>query len=272
MEERNFMENDYVVYRDDFGLNIFFVMAGVLQCFSMNEKDAFMDLRKGDFYGELSLLSLTQRLIPIISRSFSVVAFLPKRKFDKIISRYPEIAEKMIKFMDTRFKKLTFGKYKKIRNANSQIQVLKENIKMWSEYEDKDKPENADSMHRVLLQTERLLLKLPQSIMLNDDEDDQENVFKNPNVTTTTNHLQKIKMIIDQEYESDDDIINENTYYEEIVEDDEIGLEDVEMDSKTSLRTANQKRQRRMSRLTLGAARALSKGSGFKVKWGVNIN
>eukprot|EP00330_Aristerostoma_sp_ATCC50986_P010982 CAMPEP_0114599540 /NCGR_PEP_ID=MMETSP0125-20121206/22064_1 /TAXON_ID=485358 ORGANISM="Aristerostoma sp., Strain ATCC 50986" /NCGR_SAMPLE_ID=MMETSP0125 /ASSEMBLY_ACC=CAM_ASM_000245 /LENGTH=142 /DNA_ID=CAMNT_0001806681 /DNA_START=379 /DNA_END=804 /DNA_ORIENTATION=+ len=142
----------------------------------------------------------------------------------------------MIKFMDTRFKKLTFGKYKKIRNANSQIQVLKENIKMWSEYEDKDKPENADSMHRVLLQTERLLLKLPQSIMLN----------------TTTNHLQKIKMIIDQEYESDDDIINENTYYEEIVEDDEIGLEDVEMDSKTSLRTANQKRQRRMSRLTLG--------------------
>lgn len=63
----------------------------------MNEKDCFVDMVEGDFYGELSLLSLTSRLIPIIADKFSVVSFIPKRKFDRVIRKFPETAEKMVK-------------------------------------------------------------------------------------------------------------------------------------------------------------------------------
>jgi hypothetical protein len=41
---------------------------------------------------------------------------------------------------------------------------------------------------------------------------------------------------------------------------------------KISLRNKNQQDQRRFSRIVIGSEKSLSKTSGFKIKWGINLN
>jgi len=55
---------------------------------------------------------------------------------------------------------------------------------------------------------------------------------------------------------------------DEFVEEDEMENDDCE---KFSVRPAQLKNERRFSRVILGSEKSLSKGKGFKIKWGVNI-
>jgi hypothetical protein len=62
----------------------------------------------------------------------------------------------------------------------------------------------------------------------------------------------------------------ENRIEDEYVEEDELG-DALANTNKISLRTPEQEKQRRLSRIVLGSEKSISKDNGYKVKWGVNL-
>jgi CRP-like cAMP-binding protein len=70
---------------------MFFIVSGEISCYSTNERQLLLKLTEGDWFGEKSLTSLTQRSHPIIADTFCTVFFISKSNFDRILSEFPQI-------------------------------------------------------------------------------------------------------------------------------------------------------------------------------------
>jgi len=91
MTTKLYLSDDYVVQRDDYGTEMFFILEGEIICYHQNGRDVFFTLQEGHYFGERSLLHLTKRLYPMVARDFCLTLNLSKEKFDEVLSHFPEI-------------------------------------------------------------------------------------------------------------------------------------------------------------------------------------
>jgi CRP-like cAMP-binding protein len=96
MEANLYLPGDYLVQKEDFGHEMHFIESGIMNCYSMNERQIILRIRGGDFMGEKALINLTKRIYPIAAETFCQVLSLSKRSFDTILAKFPQIESLVI--------------------------------------------------------------------------------------------------------------------------------------------------------------------------------
>ena len=86
---------DYLFRTGDLANSMFFVQKGKIKVLSADESKQLTILQKGDFMGEIALFKKATRTATVQSISYSDVYELQKKEFDKVLKRYPQIAEKI---------------------------------------------------------------------------------------------------------------------------------------------------------------------------------
>ncbi len=86
---------DYLFRTGDIAKSMFFVQKGKIKVLSEDESKQLTILQKGDFMGEIGLFKKAPRTATVRSISYSDVYELQKKEFDKVLKRYPQIAEKI---------------------------------------------------------------------------------------------------------------------------------------------------------------------------------
>jgi len=86
---------DYLFRTGDIAKSMFFVQKGKISVLSADESKQLTILQKGDFMGEIGLFKKVTRTATVKSISYSDVYELQKKEFDKVLKRYPRIAEKL---------------------------------------------------------------------------------------------------------------------------------------------------------------------------------
>ena len=97
---------DYVFKAGDYGEEMFFVVNGELNTLTHKEDRKLTTLKAGDFFGEIALFKNKNRTATVKAISYCDVYVLDKKAFDKVLSRYPEIAdriEQQVKVRESRY-------------------------------------------------------------------------------------------------------------------------------------------------------------------------
>jgi len=87
---------DYLFRAGDKGKSMFFVQRGKLKVLSADELKQLTILRTGDFMGEIAMFKKTERTATVVSIGYSDIYELHRKEFDKVLKKYPEIAEKIL--------------------------------------------------------------------------------------------------------------------------------------------------------------------------------
>lgn len=96
---------DCVFKTGDVGNEMYFVVQGELHVYNKEESMQFAKLKTGDFFGEIALFKNTPRNATIRAVTYCDLYMLQRSTFDKVVSKYPEILDKIekeIKIRDDR--------------------------------------------------------------------------------------------------------------------------------------------------------------------------
>merc|ERR1712048_1077374 len=87
-EDKLFLPGDYVCRYADEGTEMYFIAKG--RCTVLSEHHSVLKvMNKGDFFGEVALLTGQRRNAFVRSNLFSALASLAKHKFEEIMREYP---------------------------------------------------------------------------------------------------------------------------------------------------------------------------------------
>ena len=86
---------DYLFRTGDSANSMFFVQKGRLKVLSADESKQLTILKRGDFMGEIALFKQTTRTATVKSIGYSDLYELQKKEFNKVLKKYPEIAERL---------------------------------------------------------------------------------------------------------------------------------------------------------------------------------
>lgn len=84
---------DYLFRKGDIAHSMFFIQRGKFKVLSENEELTI--LKAGDFMGEIALFKKSNRTATVKSEGYSDVYELQKKEFEKVLKKYPQIAEKI---------------------------------------------------------------------------------------------------------------------------------------------------------------------------------
>ena len=97
-----FTPGDYIVRFGEVGFDMFFISRGRVDVVSGDEKTLYATLAAGQFFGEIALLLSMPRTATIKAKEYCDLYRLDKETFDRILTRYPDFAEKMQILADER--------------------------------------------------------------------------------------------------------------------------------------------------------------------------
>ena len=169
-----------------------FLEKGIINCFSLNERQTILRLRTGDFIGEKALLYLTKRIYPMAAESFCHVLSLSKRSFDSILSKFPQI-DSMIreKCKDplSIFNNLVQRRLTEMELNEEVLTKLSSQLKI-NEQDPTEIEfiENKELLQRILLSME-IIVQTSGTVEMEDNEKPAPKAFD----------LKKIKIIVDQD-------------------------------------------------------------------------
>mmetsp|Transcript_3668 Transcript_3668/g.496 ORF Transcript_3668/g.496 Transcript_3668/m.496 type:complete len:107 (-) Transcript_3668:441-761(-) len=86
-----YLPNDYIIYKDDIGEEMYFIIEGVVNILSPDNNSILKRLTKGDYVGELALLTENRRICSVVAFTHCLMSVLSKSDFDKILESFPEI-------------------------------------------------------------------------------------------------------------------------------------------------------------------------------------
>nr|WP_320120170.1 cyclic nucleotide-gated ion channel [uncultured Marinifilum sp.] len=86
---------DYLFRKGDIANSMFFIQRGKFKVLSENESKELTILKAGDFMGEIALFKKSNRTATLKSEGYSDVYELQKKEFEKVLKKYPQIAEKI---------------------------------------------------------------------------------------------------------------------------------------------------------------------------------
>ena len=85
-----FLPNDYIIYKDDIGEEMYFIIEGEVQILAPNEKSVLRTLKEGQYFGELALFKKSsKRMCSVISKSFCKLYMLKKTDLFEILVKFP---------------------------------------------------------------------------------------------------------------------------------------------------------------------------------------
>nr|6CJQ_A Chain A, SthK cyclic nucleotide-gated potassium channel [Spirochaeta thermophila DSM 6578]6CJQ_B Chain B, SthK cyclic nucleotide-gated potassium channel [Spirochaeta thermophila DSM 6578]6CJQ_C Chain C, SthK cyclic nucleotide-gated potassium channel [Spirochaeta thermophila DSM 6578]6CJQ_D Chain D, SthK cyclic nucleotide-gated potassium channel [Spirochaeta thermophila DSM 6578]6CJT_A Chain A, SthK cyclic nucleotide-gated potassium channel [Spirochaeta thermophila DSM 6578]6CJT_B Chain B, S len=83
---------EYIIRAGEMGSDVYFINRGSVEVLSADEKTRYAILSEGQFFGEMALILRAPRTATVRARAFCDLYRLDKETFDRILSRYPEIA------------------------------------------------------------------------------------------------------------------------------------------------------------------------------------
>lgn len=92
---RIFFPHDYVIYKNDIGEDMYFIVEGSVDVLSSNGKVVVKTLEKGSYIGELALVTNSQRACSVVANCLCMMYSLHKNDFENILKRFPEIREEI---------------------------------------------------------------------------------------------------------------------------------------------------------------------------------
>jgi len=95
LESVIFLPGDYIIYKGDFGDEMYFIAEGSVFVLSQDKQTVIASLTKGAFFGEIALLMETRRTSYVQAETFCIINILKKHDFDNIAKNFPEIEKKL---------------------------------------------------------------------------------------------------------------------------------------------------------------------------------
>lgn len=99
LEQKIYLPDDYIInkvfslikfnFKNDHGRDAYFIMEGLVNMHSPNEKEILLVLQAGDFFGEFGIYTTTVRVCPFIASSFCIIYVLNKDKLRAILKTFP---------------------------------------------------------------------------------------------------------------------------------------------------------------------------------------
>lgn len=90
-----YLPGDYVFCAGEAGNDMYFVSKGELEVVSKDGQTIFTTLKDGDFFGEIALILKQPRTASVRATSFCDLYRLDRELFERVLSRYPEVAAKI---------------------------------------------------------------------------------------------------------------------------------------------------------------------------------
>lgn len=112
-------ENEYLFKEGDYGYNAYIVISGSVEIYRVlknKEKSIISIMRKGNYFGEMSLFDGFPRSASARTLETSIIMSYKKEDMDKVIGEYPSIAMRIIKVMSRRIREngLKIQRYEQI--------------------------------------------------------------------------------------------------------------------------------------------------------------
>ena len=95
MVPRIYLPNDYIIYKNDIGEEMYFIILGSVNILSSDNNKIVKILGKGDYVGEVALLFDAKRICSVVANSLSLLYLLGKNEFREVIKDYPKALEIM---------------------------------------------------------------------------------------------------------------------------------------------------------------------------------
>ena len=95
MVPKIYLPNDYIIYKNDIGEEMYFIILGTVDILSSDNKKVVKTLRKGDYVGEVALLFDMKRMCSVVASSLSLLYLLGKNEFRDVIKDFPKALEIM---------------------------------------------------------------------------------------------------------------------------------------------------------------------------------
>jgi len=96
LKESIFLPNDYIVYKDDIGMEMYFIIEGKVHVLSPKESQVIKTLEKGNYFGEIALFSVhAKRICSVMAASFCRIYVLDKKSLESLTNKYPILQEKL---------------------------------------------------------------------------------------------------------------------------------------------------------------------------------
>jgi len=106
--EKHYRAGEMVFFKRDIGLNFFIVRSGRIKIFSAigpDKRKTFAYLKKGDFFGEMSLLGGKIRSASAQAVEDSELLVIPRRNFKDLILRNPDFTLRLLHTLADRLNK-----------------------------------------------------------------------------------------------------------------------------------------------------------------------
>ena len=95
LNPRIYLTGDYIIYKNDIGEEMYFIMEGSVNVISPEGNKVIKELNKGDFVGEMALITDSRRSCSVIAKSLCLVYSLNKSEFNSILVEFPEVMAKI---------------------------------------------------------------------------------------------------------------------------------------------------------------------------------
>ena len=86
-----YLPNDYIIYKNDVGEEMFFIILGSVNVLASDNQKILKTLKKGEFFGEVALLTSSRRMCSIRSIGLSLIYALNKSDFLGLLDDFPEL-------------------------------------------------------------------------------------------------------------------------------------------------------------------------------------
>ncbi len=97
--------NDLIIKEGDQGHEMFFIIKGKLKVYKNKTPDKFIEIKDGDFFGEIALLKNEPRMANVQALSYVDLYILKRETFDKVLQDYPDIAKEIRRTAEERLKR-----------------------------------------------------------------------------------------------------------------------------------------------------------------------
>jgi CRP/FNR family cyclic AMP-dependent transcriptional regulator len=109
MKEMRFKKNTTIINQGDHSRSLFVISSGRLKVFVTDKEGhqtIFSFFKKGDYFGELSLLDDAPRSATVITLEDTTALNLSHTKFQEFISQYPDACWPLFKALTTRMRRM----------------------------------------------------------------------------------------------------------------------------------------------------------------------
>lgn len=86
-----YLPDDYIIYKNDIGEQMFFIILGSVNILGPDNHKVVKILKKGDFFGEVALLTNSTRICSVVSNGPSLIYCLNKSDFLSLSDDYPDL-------------------------------------------------------------------------------------------------------------------------------------------------------------------------------------